>query len=442
MKMNRFLALCIGVLASGVASVAWAGVKIDHWTTSTGARVYFIANAGLPILDVQVDIPAGSARDPQGKSGLATLTRGMLDGGVSASGNEPAMNEEQIADRVVDLGLQFGGGVDGDRSSISLRTLSDPVQRDGSLALLCRLLSSPVFPADILAREKSRTIAALQDADTRPGPVLAKQFAATIYSGHPYGNSASAASVSAITRDDLLAFYRNNYTSNGAVISLIGAISRAEAEAIAERIAAALPARAALSALPPVQPSHAQTVRIPLPATQAHIAIGMPAVSRTDPDYYALLLGNYTLGGGGFVSHLMQEVREKKGYAYDVHSYFLPAKLEGPFQIGLQTRRERAEDALDLTRKVLDTYLQTGPTEAELSAAKRFYIDSLPLRTDNNAKLLGYLSTIGFYGLPLDYLDQFSHIINAVTTAQVRAALASHVKADQLVTVVVGETDK
>jgi zinc protease len=138
----------------------------------------------------------------------------------------------------------------------------------------------------------------------------------------------------------------------------------------------------------------------------------------------------------------MQEVREKKGYAYDVHSYFLPAKLEGPFQIGLQTRRERAEDALDLTRKVLDTYLQTGPTEAELAAAKRFYIDSLPLRTDNNAKLLGYLSAIGFYGLPLDYLDQFPRIINAVTTAQVRAALANHVKADQLVTVVVGETDK
>ncbi|HTH93835.1 MAG TPA: pitrilysin family protein [Rhodocyclaceae bacterium] len=442
MKMNRFLALSVGVFASCLASVAWAGVKIDHWTTTTGARVYFIANPDLPILDVQVDIPAGAARDPQGKIGLASLTRGMLDGGISAGGSEPAMNEEQIADRVVDLGLQFGGGVDGDRSSITLRTLSDPIQRDGSLDLLCRLLSSPVFPADILAREKSRTIAALQDANTRPGPVLVKQFSAAIYGDHPYGYTASAVSVGAISRDDLLTFYRNNYTSNGAVISLIGAISRAEAEQFAERIAAALPSSAALPALPPVQPSHAQTLRIPLPATQAHIAIGMPAVSRTDPDYYALLLGNYTLGGGGFVSHLMQEVREKKGYAYDVHSYFLPAKLEGPFQIGLQTRRERAEDALDLTRKVLDTYLQTGPTEAELAAAKRFYIDSLPLRTDNNAKLLGYLSAIGFYGLPLDYLDQFPRIINAVTTAQVRAALANHVKADQLVTVVVGETDK
>src|SRR5690606_11378601 len=128
-------------------------------------------------------------------------------------------------------------------------------------------------------------------------------------------------SVAAITRADIVAFHRNNYTANGAVISLIGKISRAEAEDIAASLAAALPSRApapAVLAVLAVAPSAAQTMRIPHPSAQAHIAIGMPAVRRSDPDYYALLVGNYTLGGGGFVSKLMQEVREKRGYAYDV----------------------------------------------------------------------------------------------------------------------------
>ena len=425
------------------AGLSHAGPRIEHWTTPTGARVYFVASDALPILDVQVDIPAGSAQDPAQKSGVAAITRSLLDAGVEAgAAGEEALDEERIAGRVVDLGIRFGGGVDGDRSSITLRTLSDPEQRDGGLALMRRLLAAPSFPEAVLAREKTRTIAAIQDAQTRPGTVLSKRFAAALYGEHPYGRTASAESVAAITRADIVAFHRNNYTANGAVISLIGKISRAEAEDIAAALAAALPSRAPAPAVPAVAPSAAQTVRIPHPSAQAHIAIGMPAVRRSDPDYYALLVGNYTLGGGGFVSKLMQEVREKRGYAYDVHSYFAPRKLEGPFQIGLQTRSEQADDALKVVHEVLAAYLKTGPSEAELKAAKQYYIDGLSLRIDSNAKLLGYLSAIGFYGLPLTYIDDYPKLINSITAAQVRAAFASHVKENQLVTVIVGAEEK
>lgn len=441
MRIQKFLLASACLLLAGLTH---AGPRIEHWTTPAGARVYFVASDALPILDVQVDIPAGSGHDPLGKSGVAAITRGLLDAGVEAgaAAGDEALDEEKIAGRVVDLGIKFGGGVDADRSSISLRTLSDPEQRDGGLALMRRLLAAPSFPEAVLAREKARTIAAIQDAQTRPGTVLSKRFAAALYGEHPYGRTASAESVAAITRADIVAFHRNNYTANDAVISMIGKISRAEAEEISAALADALPSRALVQAVPPVPAPAAQTLRIPHPSAQAHIAIGMPAVRRSDPDYYALLVGNYTLGGGGFVSRLMNEVREKRGYAYDVHSYFAPRKLEGPFQIGLQTRREQADDALKVVHEVLGAYLQKGPSEAELKAAKQYYIDGLSLRIDSNAKLLGYLSAIGFYGLPLTYIDDYPSIINAITAEQVRAAFASHVKESQLVTVIVGAEEK
>ena len=443
MRIEKFLMAAACALLTGMAQ---AGVKIEHWTTPTGARVYFVASDVLPILDVQLDIPAGSAQDPAGKSGLAAITRSLLDAGVEAAGTrlaDEALDEEKIAGRIVDLGIKFGGGVDHDRSSLTLRTLSDPEQRNGGLSLMRRLLSAPSFPEAVLAREKTRTIAALQDAETRPGTVLSKRFAAALYGDHPYGRTPSVESVGAITRADIVAFHRNNYSAKNAVISMIGNISRAEAEKIADGLAAALPSRAPVAAVPPVMaPVKADVVRIAHPSAQAHIAVGMPAVRRSDPEYYALLVGNYTLGGGGFVSRLMQEVREKRGYAYDVHSYFAPRKLEGPFQIGLQTRREQADEALKVVHEVLNDYLQKGPSEAQLKAAKQYYIDGLALRIDSNAKLLGYLSAIGFYELPLTYIDDYPALIASVTAEQVRAAFASHVREGQLVTVIVGADEK
>ena len=442
MRIEKFLIASTCLLLSGLAA---AGPKIEHWTTPTGARVYFIASDALPILDVQVDIPAGSAQDPAGKSGLAAITRGMLDAGLQATGTrsgEEALDEEAIAGRVVDLGIKFGGGVDADRSSVILRTLSDPEQRNGGLMLMRRLLSAPSFPEAVIAREKTRSIAAIQEAATRPGSVLSRRFATALYGDHPYGQTPSIESVGAITRADIVAFHQVNYSASGAVISMIGNVSRAEAESIAADLAAALPSRAPVAVVPPVTAGKAEVVRIPHPSAQAHIAIGMPAVKRSDPDYYALLVGNYTLGGGGFVSRLMQEVREKRGYAYDVHSYFAPRKLEGPFQIGLQTRKEQADEALKVVHEVLGEYLKKGPSEAQLKAAKHYYIDGLALRIDSNAKLLGYLSAIGFYELPLSYIDDYPAIIGSVTAEQVRAAFASHVKEGQLATVIVGSSDK
>jgi zinc protease len=430
----RFLFVFLLALLSGLAQ---AGVNIQHWIAPSGAKVYFVESHDLPILDVQVDFAAGGARDPADKAGLASLTAGLLDAGVAAAGNDGALDEEQISARLVDLGAHLSASADGDRIGVGLRTLSSPEEQQGALAMLRAVLSAPTFPDDVLAREKTRSIEGLKEAETRPDSIVAKRFAAAMYPSHPYGNLPSIESISRIGRDDLVAFHRNYFSAAGAVVSIIGDVTRTEAEEIARLLTADLPAGNTAAPLPAVTlPEHA-VLRVEHPAAQSHIRVGLPAIKRTDADYFALLLGNYTLGGGGFVSRLMKEVREKRGYAYSVYSYFAPRVLPGPFEIGLQTKRSQAKDALQVVDDVLTKFLTEGPTVQELAAAKKNLIDGQALRIDSNAKLLGYLSLIGFYGLPLDYLDQFPRKIEAVTRDDVKAAFRRHVKPDHLVTVIV-----
>jgi len=428
MKKVLLFAFTLSVLFAGLAH---AGPKIEHWVAPSGARVYFVETHVLPILDVNVDFAAGTVYGPADKTGIAGLTRGLLEAGAGD------LDEEQISARLVDIGARLGGSTDADRAGLSLRPLSRKAEREAALDLARTVLSAPTFPDSVIAREKARTIAAIREAETRPDAIAAKRFAAAMYPGHAYGATATVESVERISRDDIKAFHRDHYTAKRAVVAIIGDVTRAEAEAIAQRLTEALPAGGPDGSIPPVVMPVRATVKIPHPATQAHIHIGAPAIARTDPDYYALLLGNYVLGGGGFVSRLMQEVREKRGYAYSVYSYFAPRKLEGPFEIGLQTKREQAGAAIKVVEEVLGEFLDKGPTERELAAAKKNLVDGLALRIDSNAKILGYLSTIGFYGLPLTYLDDFPAKIEAVSAADVKAAFARHVKPERLVTVIV-----
>ena len=423
--------LIIVLLTFLTSTLALAGVRIEHWTAPSGAKVYFVETRVLPILDVQIDFAAGAAFVPAGKSGLDSLTQGLLETGAAD------LDEEQIAGRLVDIGARMGGGVDSDRASVSVRTLSTKTEREAALNLMRTVLSAPTFPQAVLERERGRTIASIREAETRPDAIAGKRFAAAIYPDHPYGVIPSVDSVGAITREDLVAFHRQHYGAKGAVVSIIGDVSRAEAEAIAQHLTEALPAGGGDLVPPAVTKPLRGTIKIAHPAAQSHVHIGLPAIRRSDPDYFPLLVGNYTLGGGGFVSRLMKEVREKRGYAYSVYSYFGPRKLEGPFEIGLQTKREQVGDALKVVDEVLTEYMAKGPTRKELVAAKKNLVDGFALRMDSNAKLLGYLSAIGFYELPLTYLDDFPAKVKAVTAEQVKAAFARHVKPENLMTVIV-----
>lgn len=426
--MKRLLTAII-VLAA--APLALAGVTIEQWTTANGARVNFVAAPALPMLDVQIDFAAGSMFDPEGKAGLAALTRGVLDLGAGAR------DETAIAEQLADLGAALGGSADTDRASVTLRTLTARDKLEPALAVLRDVLHRPHFAAAVLEREQARTVTGLKEAMTRPDSIAGKAFWEALYPGHPYGRQATPESVAALTRDDLVDFHQRLYTAGNASISLVGQLTRAQAERIAEQLSSALPAGTppALPAAP--APARAATQAIAHPASQAHIYLGLPAIERGHPDFYPLLVGNYTLGGGGFVSRLVQEVRDKRGFAYSVYSYFAPMRQAGPFQIGLQTQRKQAREAIKVVRQVLGDFVARGPSAEELAAAKANLSGSFPLRLDSNAKLLANVAVIGFYGLPADYLDHYRANIEAVTVDDVKAAFSRHVRPADLVTVTV-----
>jgi zinc protease len=428
MTMKKLLTAIIAVLATHSAI---AGVKIENWVAPGGARVFFVESRVLPMLDVQVDFAAGSMFDPPGKSGTAALTRSVLGLGAGK------LDETAIAEQMADIGATLGGGADTDRASVAVRTLAAADKRDAALAVLRTVLHAPRFEAAVFEREKARTVAGLKEAMTRPDSIAGKAFWAAMYPDHPYGRSATPESVAALTRDELVAHHARYYTAANASITLVGDISRGEAEKIAEAIAAGLPKGepATLPPAPAVAPGKA--VKLEHPASQAHIHIGLPAIERGNPDFFPLIVGNYTLGGGGFVSRLMKEVRDKRGYAYSVSSYFNPLRQAGPFQIGLQTKRAQAKDAIAVSRDVLDGFLKDGPSSEELAAAKANLTGSFPLRLDSNKKILDNVAVIGFYGLPLDYLDNYQQKVRAVTVDDVKRAFSRYVRPADLMTVTV-----
>lgn len=441
--MKRILSTIVVVIGCVMGTVpAYAALQIQNWTLENGARVLFVENHTIPMLDVSVEFDAGARRDPAGKAGLAAFTNGMLARGVLAAGTEPALSEAQVSDAFADTAAQRGGAAGSERAGATLRTLSSSAERDAALTLLARVLAQPSFPADIIARDKARTIAHLKEELTKPEAIAEKAFWHALYGDHPYGQQASVESVAAIERADILEFHRSHYVADRAVIAMIGDISRADANTIAQQLTQRLPRLAnstdALPAMPEVPPAHAQELRIAHPASQAHILIGAPALQRNDPDYFTLTVGNYILGGGGFVSRLTREVREKRGLSYSIYSYFLPMAQPGPFQIGLQTSKAQADDALKVVHSTLATFLQEGPTNAELKAAKDNLIGGFSLRIDNNRKILDNIAAIGYYRLPLDYLDTWTAKVAQVTVADIRAAFARKVALDKLVTVVVG----
>jgi zinc protease len=251
--------------------------------------------------------------------------------------------------------------------------------------------------------------------------------------------SGEIATVAKLNVADLQAFYQQHYRANGAVIAMMGDLSRAQAEAIAESMASGLPKGPANPAIAQVTyPNAPVTQRIAHPASQSHILLGYPGIKRGDPDLFPLYLGNYVLGGGGFVSRLTEEVREKRGLVYSVYSYFMPMAEVGTFQIGLQTKKEQADEALKIVRATLADFLAKGVTDSELKAAKANVIGGFPMRIDSNSKILDYLAVIGFYKLPLNYLDEYNSKVAAVTAAQIKDAFNRRLKPENFVTVIVG----
>jgi zinc protease len=312
------------------------------------------------------------------------------------------------------------------------------------VALASRQIGEPSFSSTIWARDRARLVASLRESYTRPATAAWRAWAPAVYGDHPYGQEATEATLATVTVDDMRAFHARHVQACRAKVTLVGAISRAQADQIASALLARLPASVGVrcEALPPVPeiaPLTAPVTReVPFNSAQAHVLIGQPGYKRNDPDFFPLLVGNYILGGGGFVSRLSTEVREKRGLSYSVYSYFAPGLHAGAFTLGLQTRPDQAQQAVKVSREVVSRFVADGPTEAELQAARDNLIGGFALRIDTNRKLLDNVSTIAWNDLPLNYLDTWRQQVQAVTVAEIRAAFARKLQPQRMVTVIVG----
>lgn len=438
---HRTLArLVCGVLASGCL-IAQAGPPIEHWTHANGVRIAHVVSPNLPMLDVQVDVDGGDRRDPAAQAGLASATAWLLGKGIRATAEQPAQDENAIADAWADLGAQFEASTSPDRFSVHLRTLTQPDLLQRAVAQAARQLAAPAFDPATWTRERERLIAAWQEAETRPETHAQRRFAAAVYGQHPYGHEARPETWNAIDSADLHTFYRQHARLCDARVTLVGAIDRAAADALVAQLLAgwqphgcpALPAVPEIAAL-----TEAQDLRLPFASAQAHVYVGQPGVARADPDYFALLVGNHILGGGGFTSRLMKEIRERRGLTYGVSSHFTPFRHAGAFEISLQTRPDQAAQAVDLIQQELRRFVQDGPTEAELKAAQAALVNGFALRLDSNRKLLDNVANMAWHDLPTDYLDTWPQHVARVTREQIRRAFQRVLQPNRMVTVVVG----
>jgi zinc protease len=410
-------------------------LDIQSWQTKGGARVMFVEAHELPMFDLRLTFAAGSSQDGD-TPGLAMMTNAMLNEGV------PGKDVTAIAEGFEGLGAQFGNGAYRDMAVLSLRTLSDAEQRDPALDLFDQVIGQPTFPADSLQRIKNQILASLEQQKQDPGKLANIELFEQLYGNHPYGHpsSGTAQSIAAFSADQLRAFHGRAYASGNAVIALVGDLTREQAETIAERVSSSLPQGPALAAFPEPKTPTPGVHHIEYPSAQTHLLLAQLGVKRGDPDQAALTVGNQILGGGGFGARLMEEVREKRGLTYGVYSGFTAMAAQGPFSISLQTRAELSSGTLDLVRDIVREFLEEGPTQAELDNAKRQLVGSFPLSTASNADIAGQLGSIGFYGLPLSYLEDFMNQVQELTVEQVRSAMKTHLDPDGFIVVTAGPT--
>ncbi|NOQ15233.1 MAG: insulinase family protein [Methyloprofundus sp.] len=413
---------------------AYAAARIQHWQSSQGGQVYFVASPGLPMVDIRLVFDAGSARDGK-HQGIASLTASLLETGAGQ------WSADQLAQRFDDVGAKFHYATNRDTSSISLRTLTQADLFTQAVTTFQHIISQPRFAAQDFQRIKEQTLIGLKQQQERPGYIAKKAFYQSLYAQHPYAHlkAGDPESVSAIQLTDIQKFYQQYYVSNNAVLVIVGDLTETQVKETAEALFSSLRTGEKAAKLPQASlPVKGKKQHIAFSSTQTHVLAGLPILSRKDADYFPLYVGNHILGGSGLVSKLFGEIREKRGLAYSAYSYFSPLAVQGPFTLGLQTQNKQRTIAIDVMQQTLGDFITQGPTQAELTAAKKNITGGFVLRFDNNKKLLNYVAMIAFYQLPLDYLQTFQDKVSQVTLEEIKSAFHRRVKTDLLQIISVG----
>jgi len=409
-------------------------MKIQKVTSPGGIGAWLVQEPKVPLLAMRFLFDGGSSQDPVGKEGLANFLSGMLDEGA---GDLDALAFQK---RVEDIAMRLSFNDARDAFYGSFETLT--ANRDAAAELLRLALTSPRFDADAVERVRSQIQSSLAFAAKDPDRVADKAWYRTAFPDHPYGRSPSGSpeTILAITRDDLAAYTKRVFARDTLRVVAVGDIDAHALGLMLDRIFGGLPAKAELEPIAYVAPQKGGRVDVvEMNVPQSVALFGLGAMKRKDPDFIAAFVMNQILGGGGFASRLMEEVREKRGLAYSVYSYIAPFKHTSIFAGGVATKNEEIAQSLDVIRGELTRMANDGPTVEELDNAKSYLTGSYALRFDTNAKIANQLLGIFQEDLGIDYVDRRNKEVEAVTMADVKRVAKRLLDTDNLIVMVVGK---
>jgi zinc protease len=431
LKRGLLLVILI-LLTSATVSADIPPLNVERNVLSNGLTVLVSENHSLPLVTMYLLLEAGSSFDPAGQEGLAYVTaKGLLLGTKKRTA-------VQISESLDFLGATLNSSADRDYITVSLRVLSKDL--DKAFDLFFDILTGPTFPEDQVQKEIARTIGALRSEENSPGTIASREFGKVLFEGNPYGHPVKGTmeALPRLTRGHVERFHGTNYLPNGAILAIVGDIS---AKDLRQMIIPKLeswqrgertPIQFAAGAL-----SEPKTIAIDRSITQANIILGNVGISRQNPDFYSAVVMNYILGGGGFSSRLMEEVRSRRGLAYSVSSAFQAEKHPGPFYVALQTKNASARESIALALKEIERIRKEPVTDKEIDGAKKYLIGSFPLRLDTQAKLAGFLVQVEYYGLGLDYPQKYPSLIKAVTKEDIQRVARTYLHPDNYLLVVV-----
>ena len=393
--------------------------NITQWHTPEGAKVLFTQTKDLPIVDIALTFDAASSRDGK-QLGISAMTNAMI--GTSSQ----YYTQTEIIEQFSSVGAEFSHTSLKDMSLFSLRVLSRTDILNPSVKLFAQIISQPVFKQAILTRLKKQTQQSIQSKQDRPGTIAKEAFEKIIFDNHPYAypSSGNKSSVNRLTLKNISTHYQQYYVANNLTIAIVGDISQTQAKSIARQLTHRLNSGNKAKLLPKIMPRQSHYKQsINFKSTQSHLYIGKSGINRDHPDYHALYLANHIFGGSALTSVLAKIIREKNGLAYSVYSYFQPMASNGYFVINLQTKNTQLTKATSLTFSTLENFIKKGITQKRLEDAQDNIIGSFALQTASNKKIISYLSLIGFYNLPIDYLTNFPNKIKKLTQTDVQNAV-------------------
>ena len=427
MRRSIFSVVFLAALLLTAVPTAWAAPQIQEARLANGLRVLLIEAHNIPMVAMQLSLPAGSRFDAAGKGGSAGLMAAMLT-------DHTALHDDKAwADWLDSEAVHLGAGAGQDEMHLSLMVLKESLAP--GLDAFSEALLQPGWNEKRFAIMREDSVAAAKKAKEEPGTRAAEASTALLFGDHPYGHrsSGSVESLQRIALEDLQMLYRAQVRPEGAVLAVSGDITLKELLPLLEARLAGWQGRPekGLFDIAPAEPVAGKQVDVNLPTTQTLVQFARLGIARSDKEFFPLFVLNHLLGGGGFASRLMEEVREKRGLVYGIYSYFVPLAVPGPFVISLQTRADQAGEAEKVVRDVLSGLAAGSITEQELKACKDNLIGSFAQRMDSNRERVGLMAMIGLYGLPLDYLAAWTESVQAVSLKQVRQQAAQFLDPEQ-----------